>query len=221
MSLYIVARQSGAIPRLLRLRAFSTDIGLDIDGALCVGSPRSPLFSIIRKQDQFFLQAAGNGVSVDSRSVTSGTTVELSPSATITALDYTMTTLRTSSASESAARLERSDPGAVLGSIEMAIAGVRQKLPLFEGEFTVGSSEDDSLLIPLRGIAPRHLVSKVAPGRIEVTGFGGTISIDGVRIQGTKVAVERTTIRLESAGVSICVEPYRQTASESHLDRTP
>ena len=107
MSLYIVARQSGAIPRLLRLRAFSTDIGLDSNGALCVGASKTPLFSIIRDRDRYLLEASYIGITVNTEAVLLGRSVTLAPKAEIKVLDYTMKTRASSSENESAGQIKK------------------------------------------------------------------------------------------------------------------
>ncbi|NDC38660.1 MAG: hypothetical protein EBZ48_11490 [Proteobacteria bacterium] len=207
MSLYLKVQRFGAASRLLRFRSFAISVGTDPYGVLCTGSPEKPQFTIFSSNGNFFLTTEQAGILLRGAPLEPGQSTAIVAGDILHVDEYTMTAYVTSEDADFFQGNPNSAPQ--WGHLELTLAGLRQFVPLWPGNVTVGSSPDDTVHLPLPGVLSQHLIIEVRGETITILApLGEARLASGEPLEQLQTSVD-TSVSLEPLGIVLLFKRLR------------
>lgn len=200
MSLYLKAIGAPLHSSLLRIHALATTIGLSEAGGICAQEPALPLFTILNNNGNFAILPEHQELRLQGE-VLPRAGHRLADSDVINFANYQIQVFVASNITA----INPAEPkgSKAWGTLEIKLAGIRHVALLVPGTITVGSSESDTVMLPIPGIEPRHLEVSIQAEGLRLHSASGCTLDQGCALQKDRSINRDAVVRLAPLGIPV------------------
>jgi hypothetical protein len=200
MGLYLKYIGAASRSAVLRTHALATTIGISAQGGLCTESPCLPLFTILNNDRHYLILPEHPQLHVQTKLVPRAGR-HLADGDVISFADHRIQVFIVADAP--GLSVTNQTELKAWGTLEIKLAGIRQVVQLVTGTVSVGSSENDTVILPIQGVAPRHLEVRIEREGLRLLSAGGYTMHPGGSTQERKSINTDTVVRLEPIGIPV------------------